>query len=562
MEQTVPPPGARRAGCFSGIFHFPRRKKSSVVTPVVDESRPIATMSVVPDKAKPAAVDRVAPAPPSVNNKPTTLAVRVERAPDTPPPAEALATFAVLETERKKHSRSRGGGTGHGREELSRLFLKPYFGHFAGRWLTFDFRGNSGTSPQIVTVKVHVEGHDTQPLTSSTFYHSTRTSECAADSLRDRCIRFAHDVTPVRASASGHELHSPPSLLFLCEKKALMHMRELEVTRLPAKLQERLGRGTTQEVTVRVWPRSVCPAPIRLDVRPNILLLELQWMLCEHLPVTTPRFMTLYEKDCIDSLSPTSHLSSSQTQLECTLHPQAFQSKRELARRSSPITVSLIGHGVDEVDVHSNVTLYDFEQAVRRRFNLQPDSFLYLPQVFKSRRSYQSGLRMAAPLNSSTLTLIGRERRCPVIDGMPSLQVRETYEQLPLYQMTVGELDLLKGAPVVAFDVTGPTIPMNFKTIRTQGQCSDVHNTNQQRDEIFALVSVKCHAISVNPSWTTATLLKYIECISGFPAGKIHYNGQVLDNNSLVRSHFCRKWTTSNGGYLKLVSNIPEVVTT
>ena len=544
MEQTVPPPGARRAGCFSGIFHFPRRKKSTVVTPV-DESPP--TMSVLP---KPV-VDRVASSP-SIR---PTLAVHVERTPDTPPPSDALATFALLETERKKHSRSRGAG----RDELSKLFLKPYFGRFAGRWVTFDFRGNSGTSSQIVTIKVHVEGYDMQPLT--TFYHSTRTNECAADSLRDRCIRFAHEITPARG-ASGHELRSPPPLFFLCEKKAIMHMRELEVAKLPAKLQERLSRGTTQEVTVRVWPKSVCPAPIRLDVKPNILVLELQWMLCEHLPVTTPRFMTLYEKDCLEGISPTHHLSSTQTQLECTLHPQAFQSKRELARRSSPITVSLIGYGVDEVNVHQNMTLYDFEQAVRHCFSLQPDSFLYLPQVFKSRRSYQSGLRMAAPMNASTLTLIGRERRCPVIDGMPSLQVRETYEQLPLYQMTIGELDLLKSTPIIAFNVTGPTIPMNFKTIRAQGQYSDVHKTNQQRDEIFALVSVKCHAISINPSWTTTTLLKYIECISGFPAGQIHYNGKVLDNNSPVRSHLCRKWTTGSGGYLKLVSNIPEVVTT
>ena len=555
MESTTPlspPSKTGRVGCFTGIFRLSRRKKSvaakcprtptaSAVTTPFDSS--VATSSAVP-RPFDSGVTSAAAGPP--------IEVIVARAPETPAPCFVLATFALSETERRHsgshaHSRSRPCS----RDEsgiVSKFFLKPYFGRFAGRWMTFDCRSKNASL--FVNVKVRVEGYDMEPL--ATFYHS---SNEGADLLSDRCIRFAHELVPVR-SMSGHEISSPKSLSFLCEKHVIAHLGDLCVTNLPARLRDRLSAGSTQEISVRVWPKSACSSLIRLKVKPNISVRELQWMLCEHLSLSTPRFMTLYEQNCLECLKPEHPLLATQTHLECTLLPQAFELKKPAVQANFPITVSLIGHGVNEVYAHPAMTLCEFEREIRQCFALKSDSFLYLPQVFKSQRSYQSGLKMTTPLDCSTLSLLGRERHCPVINGMPSLQVRETYEQLMLYQMTLSGLDLLQASPVIAFEVTGPTIPLNFRTVRTQGQCSNVHSSY----EVFAIVSMKCHAVSINPYWTINTLLKYIESISGFPAGHIHYQGASIDKESSVGQLLCHKWTTSSGGRLRLVNDIPQVM--
>ncbi len=36
---------------------------------------------------------------------------------------------------------------------------------------------------------------------------------------------------------------------------------------------------------------------------------------------------------------------------------------------------------------------------------------------------------------------------CGIVVGMPSLKIEDSYKQLPLYQMAISELDLLKASP-------------------------------------------------------------------------------------------------------------------
>ena len=78
--------------------------------------------------------------------------------------------------------------------------------------------------------------------------------------------------------------------------------------------------------------------------------------------------------------------------------------------------------------------------------------------------------------------------------------------------MTLSELDLMKTGSVFGFEVTGPTVPVSFKTMQTHKMLEE--NT---QNSIFSLISIKPHAISVNPDWTIPVLLKYITSISGFP---------------------------------------------
>ena len=112
---------------------------------------------------------------------------------------------------------------------------------------------------------------------------------------------------------------------------------------------------------------------------------------------------------------------------------------------------------------------------------------------------------MAALLDDTIISLIdSANRTLPVVDGIPSLQIGRSYEKLPLYEMSIGDLGLLKSSPVIAFEVTGPTIPVAFKTI--QGDWSNTLGGGNSNSN-FALISysIRPHALSVNPKWTIGT---------------------------------------------------------
>jgi len=166
---------------------------------------------------------------------------------------------------------------------------------------------------------------------------------------------------------------------------------------------------------------------------------------------------------------------------------------------------------------------------------------------------------MTAPLNDTTISLIdSMNRTLPIVDGMPSLQMGLNYKKLPLYKMTISDLGLLKSSPVIVLEVTGPTIPVAFKTIQ-----GDLSNALAQQDSNFVLISysMRPHALCVNPSWTIDTLLKYIECVSGFPCAHIHIGKVVLEPNDTVESHLTsRSWLRrTKHDKLALPNDIPEV---
>ena len=457
-----------------------------------------------------------------------------------------MNTFAPCRVERKQgHSRARPS---------ERIVVRPYFGQFAGSWLTFDLR----RSESLVSIKVKVEGCD-QPLT--TLYQRNtpsrpRRNECES-SLRDRCLKFVHDVK----FSSETIRPSPPKLSFLCEQTVLLHLNELPVSQLPAHYESVFG-GQVQDLRIRVWPKSYCPV-IRMRVKQHISVRELQWMLCQKLSLRSPLCMNLYQLNSLESLPPNSALQTHHSDLECVLLPGMLHGQKEdETRKSIQIPVSVIGSGIEEVKVHPSMTLCEFEKAVLKQFGLEQTSFLYIPQVFKSRKSSQCGLKMTALLDDSTIALINpTSRTFPVVDGMPSLKVRDSYKHLPLYQTALSELDLLKSCPIIAFEVRGPTIPAAFRTIQTQGNSDDLSASNP-RDSVFALVSVRPHAISINPEWTMETMLKYVECISGFPCEHVRVGKTILDRKSTVSEHLLKTWVVvTRSGRLGVCDDIPEVAT-
>ena len=412
----------------------------------------------------------------------------------------SLQTSALLQVERKRSVGS------------EKLRMIPYFGRFAGQCLVFELKRSSGT---LVSVRVKVESADAAHRPLTTLYHTvnlrhrkrSREEQKASvvNDVRDRCIRFAHETVhqpevELQLSDVGRV---PPPLAFLCEKKILLHMGEINSSSLPYKYSHLNPlMADYQEVFVRVWSRQVCQDcfMLRMKVKPKILIQELQWMVCNRVLLSSPACIEFYQTDRLENLSPHNMLSPNQSVFHCIVNPSQLNTADVF-----PLVVSVIGHGINQVEVYSGMTLDQFQMEVRSKFALQPHSYIYFPTISHSLQGRFMTVRMSAVIDGSTIALVDNKKaKLPIVNGVPSALVN--YEQVPLYQMSLGDLGLLNSAPVMAFEVTGPTIPLVYKT------------TQDQSNKDFAVVSEYPHAISVSPHWTVATLLKYIECVSGFPS--------------------------------------------
>ncbi len=118
-----------------------------------------------------------------------------------------------------------------------KLQLKPYFGHFSGIWITFDVRKNldfAGNHKIKVKVKgcrnptsIHLRALPTlQPSLIDLAKSVTRLK------LKDICLQYVHSLKPPKLELK----HTPQRLAFLCEKKVLLNLNEIDSSVLPPNL--------------------------------------------------------------------------------------------------------------------------------------------------------------------------------------------------------------------------------------------------------------------------------------------------------------------------------------
>ena len=442
----------------------------------------------------------------------------------------SLDSFAKLCVRRRNSNRAERGRS-------TKLVMEPYFGPFAGQSLIFDMRRTETTG--VVNVKVKVDDE----ILARTLQHRMGRKE----TVKDQCIKFAHEVK----SKTSNTL--PLSLKFLCEQTVLLHNYDLPVNLLPQRYTDSLLGSCTQVVTVTVWPRKDI---VTLKLKPRISITELQWILCKRIGLSNPSSLSLYLRDGLEPLSPTSPLPEQCSELECII-PSFTGSADDQEKK---LCVSIIGRGIKGIPVIPSMTLYEFDQAVKQAFHLHPDSFLYLPQVLTDSRS---SLKMHATLDDSSICLLDEERRnFPTLCGFVSVCEPQTLQSLLLYQMSICELDLLKAGYVIGFEVTGPTVPVSFKTMQTHRMSEE--NCLDTRNSIFSVIDIKPHAISVNPDWTMPVLLKYITSISGFPCKSMRLGEKCLNQAALISDVFSyRTWFGVNRktSSLSLTNEIPEAIT-
>lgn len=411
---------------------------------------------------------------------------------------DSFASTTTVERVRRRQS---------GKMRLEKIVMTPYFGHFAGQRIHFDLRRNAES---LINIKVRNED---QVLASLLYRQAGRKKE----TVRDQCIQFAHEATTNLTSNQN-----PMSLSFLCEQTIILNLNDIPYWHLPTRYRLKFEIDC-QIVTIHVFPSNLHSTPLKIKLKRNISIREIQWMLSMKLRIGSPSAITLYVKDTLETLPSLSPLPKDVTELACIVTPPPT---KYLQTDVLSVCVSLIGGDVKEIAVCPNTALHEFEEIIKTTFGLAPDSFIYIPSVLSWHNgSYSSHcpLRMHAVLDShssSALLLDHSKRNFPTLQGHLTVSEQKTLRSLLLYQMTLHELDLLKAGPIICFEVSGPTIPIAFKTM-----------IDLDSDPTRSLVGIHPHAVSVNPDWSIPVLLKYLSCISGFPCNIIKIGDQILQKN-------------------------------
>ena len=431
-------------------------------------------------------------------------------------------------------------------KDCPQLVIAPYFGNFAGHKMTFNVKRNSHN------ISVRIEGTNEK----AHFYHQHDTK---LNGVRDQCLRFVHDFN---ASSNSDPIpgfkRKPLSLAFLCEQTALVHLDKIDVNQMPTKYQE-LFKGTSQQdIVINIWPRSLYKTPIIMRVKTNIALREFEWMLCHRLSLPNPSHITLYHSDdFIRPLRATKDeeqiLLPEHKELHCILSPSIYHDLRANTNERV-LVVSVMEHGITDIKVHSSMQLQHFERIIRDRFKLDADSFLYIPEVI----STQPSIKMSVLLNDENLDFLSNSsRNLPLIREFGSLPVKRMYRNLPLYTKTLEELGLFDNSLITVFEVTGPTVPIEFRRFGDVASGTSTPVGSRSSGENFVFITEKASAVSINPDWSVQTLLHYVDCMTAFPYIDIRLGSKILDGK--IGKHLIQKWTKRERGQLCLKSKLPHM---
>lgn len=424
---------------------------------------------------------------------------------------------------------------------IRRLQLRPYFGHFSGMWVTFDVRESAGNHRIKVKIRECQESASIHLRASQPSIDFTKSATRVM--IKDLCLQYLHATKPPHLEVK----HNPKSLNFLCEKIIVLNLNKLNPSVLPAVSFSHLNPSTfrTQDVILKIWFGS-SSYPIRIErmkVRQGLSVAELKWMLCSKIAVQIePSKLDIYKYKSMEKLSENSYLEPDQVNFHCVVLPPFHRDS---------IIVSLVGQDIEEIKVEPHdMTLSQFQNRIKEKFGLRSSSFIFIPQAFQSQSvSKCNQIAMSAVLDKSTLSLIDRKQRnLPIVDSTPLALLK--YEQLDMCKLKLSELNLFSSNLVCIYEVTGPTIPISYRTSTSVGNGE------------YSLISDRLHAVSINLSWSIQTLLKYIEDISHFPCEDISYRGSIIPHSSNLHQCFANNhWKIrSTHQQIEFIEGAPKVV--
>ena len=454
------------------------------------------------------------------------------------------------------------------------LEIWPALGPFAGRKLVFHWRQNllrvQGSRKGDISVRQLPESFESErdfckccllmvylQNTANSLNYNEGTEQC--DKSQD------------------NEDSSIPSLTNLAYKVAISNLDAVpDSLVLPAKVYHLFfGSQSPVLVSVRIWPQTYATeftASTTMHVKAGILFSEFVYLLREHFHIPSHHSVKLYHNykqlqmgntvtvkhkviDCFvvsRSSSNVNAIGGSYTSLD---------EEDEPMDSTANLVVSLVGSGMQNVQVDLGMSMKEFDALLRSKFNLRDNSFLiirsdddFAPQYAADdnwkctypfsvpdssfgaglRRSFKRISRMRgdnrltqsqrgpnssgiqdstfSPLMAKVVSLLSsNDRQFPSNSGKYSLSVQELYDSMPMYCLSLDQCGIHPYSIVQVFEVTGPSIPITFRVVSDYTAANSEGGTLSSQDS--SIRTRLANIMDINPSWSVDTFLQYVDAI-------------------------------------------------
>ena len=343
---------------------------------------------------------------------------------------------------------------------------------------------------------------------------------------------------------------------------------------LPAKVYHLFfGSQSPVSVSVRIWPQSYATeftaSPI-MHVKAGILFSEFIYLLREHFHIPSHYSVKLYHNH--KQLQMGTIVTAKHKEIDCFVVSRSNTtnaiggSYTSLDEEDDPIdstanlVVSLVGSGMQNVQVDLGMSMKEFDNLLRSRFNLRDDSFLiirsdddFAPQYAADdnwkctypfsvpdssfgaglRRSFKRMSRMRgdnrltqsqrgsnssaihditfSPLMAKVVVLLSsNDRQFPSNSGKYSLSIQELYDSMPMYHLSLDQCGIHPYSIVQVFEVTGPSIPITFRVVSDYTAANEGAILSSQDSVLRTRLA---NIMDINPSWSVDTFLQYVDAI-------------------------------------------------
>ena len=364
---------------------------------------------------------------------------------------------------------------------------------------------------------------------------------------------------------------------------------------MPAKVYHLFfGSQSPVSVLTRIWPDSHAAqftANNVMQVKAGILFSEFVYLLREHFHIPPNYLLKLYhnskqvqmgavvtakhkEIDCfVICYSNTNAIGGSYTSLD--------EEEETSADSSANLVVSLVGCGMQNMQVDLGMSMREFDTLLRSKFNIQEDSFLiiradddFAPQYTADDNwkctypfsvpdsSFGAGLRRSfrrisqrrgdnrltqslragnvssstnqdgsfSPLMAKVVDLLSsKNRQFPSNSGKYSLSIQDLYNSMPLYQMSLDQCAIHPYSIVQVFEVTGPSIPITFRVVSDYSQGTTADGALSSSHDSFVRTRL-ANIMDINLSWSIDTFLQYVDAIIS-PASGVRQKRLCLKEN-------------------------------
>ena len=465
-----------------------------------------------------------------------------------------------------------------------KLEVWPAIGPFSGRNLVFHWQNNQ------LRVKGSLRGEISVREMPESFENERDFCKCCLlvvyQQSKTSNLNFNEGIEQNGQDAESQEGNaSVLPLTTLAYKFAISNLDAVpDSLVMPAKVYHLFfGSLSPVSASIRIWPESHAKeftANRTMHIKAGILFSEFVYLLREHFRVPPNYSLKLYhnykqlqmatvvtgkykEIDCfVVNYSQTNTIGGSYTSLD----EEEEEEGEEQPDSSANLVVSLVGCGMQNIQVDLGMQMKDFDILLRSKFNLRDESFLiirsdddFAPQYAADDNwkctypfsvpdnSFGAGLRRSfrrmsrrrgdnrliqshrastssagqegtfSPLMEKVVVLLSSEnRQFPSNSGKYSLSVQELYDSMPMYQMSLDQWGIHPYSIVQVFEVTGPSIPITFRVVSDYSQATAATTTEGTSNTSIhdSMIRTRlANIMDINLDWSIDTFLQYVDAI-------------------------------------------------